>query len=344
MSTTHTVPRVTATSSMVTSTRRDDDSRVGDRGALGEWQSQHLAVWVHPAGQQEEGVAPEDARGCSVGDVGDLPPVARPSWARTKTCHSPPSPFCTRSITQRPSGEEDRKFSAIRSSAKTPVSSLRSAPPSRGRGTRPAGGTRSVRHAAGPGAGVPEAASLSWRQASEPPIRCSRAGSARRPARRSPTSYTCRVPSSVPCSDSETATRRAVGGGDEPVDVRRARGSTCVGVEHRPARWRGRRGRSAHTSNGCCRGGCSLRAKKRRRPPCRREYVVDSSRRISSTRPRSRPPGDRVEVGAGARLLGGGPRPRLLGRGVLQPAVVLGHLDPVVGRRSRARGGSRPRP
>ena len=162
-----------------------------------------------------------------VGDVGQQPPVAAggaQSWRRRKICHSPPSPFCTRSISQRPSADADRTCSAMPSSA-TPLGNVQPVGRRRrGRGTTPAAGSRPGRRTR-----VNQNPDPSARQAIEPPIRWTwgMGSSTTSPLA---TSKTCNVPSSVPCSDSETASRVPSGDGTNQSIVVSPVGSMASGV------------------------------------------------------------------------------------------------------------------
>ena len=106
----------------------------GNRAAAGQRQAQHPATRRIPQRQQVER-RPRRARpartyrGCPRPATTSRP---RPG-SRRKTCHSPLSPFCTRSITHLAIGEADRKCSAICSSAKGPARSRRSVPVTRSR-------------------------------------------------------------------------------------------------------------------------------------------------------------------------------------------------------------------
>ena len=113
---------------MTRSTRRHDLVRVRHGGALRQRQPQDPAVRGVASGQQVHGVV---RRARHAGSCRGCPPAPprqpSESWRRRKICHSPPSPFCTRSISQRPSADVDRTFSAMRSSATPSGKSSRSA-------------------------------------------------------------------------------------------------------------------------------------------------------------------------------------------------------------------------
>ena len=262
---------------------------------------------------------------------------APPACPRMKICHSPPSPFCTWSMTHRPSAEAVRKFSAIRSSAKTPDSSGRSPPPaSPARGTRPPG--RSPGHVA--------------------LARAAGGGSTRTPlpsaATRGPAGGTAVHPRDLDVDlvagldvvDVQGAVlgavlrqrhgdQGAVGRRDVPIDRRRARLVERVGVDQHPLA-------AAAVDDGehdeeallGAAAAASARTAGRRRHAASRR-AVESTFKISSNRRSSDARRQRREIGAVRSILRLGPSLCARRAGVLQPAVLVGHLDTVVHRRHR---------
>ena len=132
-SATHTVPLVTVTSSMARSLA---GTIVSASETVTPSASGSRSTWPFGAPSRESRKSASSPRTAWTQRSGMSATChqAEPSaWARTKICHSPPSPFCTRSIAQRPSGEEVRKFSEICGSAKGPDRSSVSVPAPRSR-------------------------------------------------------------------------------------------------------------------------------------------------------------------------------------------------------------------
>ena len=169
----------------------------------------------------------------------------------------------------------------------------------------------------------------SSRQAIEPPMRWTW-GMGSPTTSPLATSKMCNVPSSVPCSDSETARRFPSGGRDEPVDRGLARrvdgfridddalspGVVQVGEGHQERPLPGRLLLQREV-------GAPARGQARVRRPFGPEQLLDP-------RPQRTAPRQRLEVRAGQLLLRLCPGDGFRRRRVLQPLVVLGDVDPVV--------------
>ena len=229
-------------------TRRHDLVCIRHGCALRQRQPQDPAVRGVASGQQVHDVGAEHGIRAVVGDVRQPPPVApnpSDSWRRRKICHSPPSPLCTLSISQRPSGDVEKTFSAMSSSATPSGKSSRSAA-RRGRGTTPA-----AWNPAGSAMRVYQNPEPSSRQAMEPPMRWTWGMDRRRPCH----SRRRRCATSRPRSRAPTARPRdgPVRGRDEPVDRGLADGSMASGsTTMRSVRVSSTSVRA--TRNGRCRG------------------------------------------------------------------------------------------
>ena len=252
-------------------------------------------------------------------------PPGRPSgsWRRRKICHSPPSPFCTRSISHRPSADAVSTCSAMPSSAMPLGTSSRSAPPPRSRNHtccwKPAGSAHRVNQNPRPSA----------RQAIEPPIRwtCGIGSSTTSPLA---TSKTCSVPSSVPCSDNETASRVPSGDGTNQSIVVSPVGSMASGIHDDALGPRVVEVRESDQERTLPRGLVlqrEVRASGRGQAAVGRalgaQQPVDAGPQLVSPR-------QGVEVRAGQLPLRLRPCDGLRRGRVLQPSVVLGDVEPVV--------------
>ncbi len=250
------------------------------------------------------------------------------SWRRRKICHSPPSPFCTRSISHRPSADADSTCSAMPSSAMPLGTSRRSGPPPRSRNHtccwKPAGSAHRVnqnpRTVGTPGHRAAHQVDMRDRLVDH--LAAGDVEDVQRPVL-------------GPVLRQRDGQPGAVGGSDEPVDRGLARRVDGLGIHDDALGLRVVEARECDQERALPRG---LVLQREVRASGRGEAAVGralGAEQPVDAGPQPVSPGQGVEVRAGQLPLRLRPCDGLCGGGVLQPAVVLGDVQPVVAGRDR---------